>query len=158
MGKDRPTQTVRSVSLEMIDAERNRLEHATSGVRSEIVIHIDYLRKRLKRIEGDIDGAVRRSEVWRDKEQLMDSVPGVGRLGFDLRCLHLLALPFQVASSIFMPHGQLGSPVSIHFRGESHRISTTGANDLEQPRTLLPPPALVDSRVWIRPEVHEQRV
>jgi transposase len=78
MGKDRPTQTARSVSLEMIDAERNRLEHATSGVRHEIVIHIDYLRKQLKRIEGDIDGAVRRSEVWRDKEQLMDSVPGVG--------------------------------------------------------------------------------
>jgi hypothetical protein len=42
MGKDRPTQTVRPESLEMIDAERNRLEHATSGVRHEIVIHIDY--------------------------------------------------------------------------------------------------------------------
>jgi hypothetical protein len=54
--------------LEMIDAERNRLEHATSGVRHEIVSHIDYLRKRLKRIERDIDEAVRRSEVWRHKE------------------------------------------------------------------------------------------
>ena len=76
--------------LEMIDAERNRLEHATGGVRYEIVSHIDYLRKRLKRIERDIDGAVRRSEVWRHKEQLMDSVPGVGPT---LRAIVLAWLP-----------------------------------------------------------------
>ena len=48
--------------LEMIDAERNRLEHASSVVRREIARHVDYLRKRLKRIERDIDGAVRSSE------------------------------------------------------------------------------------------------
>ncbi|MBV8452368.1 MAG: IS110 family transposase [Deltaproteobacteria bacterium] len=64
--------------LEMIDAERNRLEHATSAVRREITGHIDYLRKRLKRIEREIDGAVRSSELWRHQNQLMDSVPGVG--------------------------------------------------------------------------------
>jgi len=29
--------------------------------------------------------------------------------------------------------------VLIVLTGDSHRISTTGANDLEQPRTLLPP-------------------
>jgi transposase len=64
--------------LEMIDTERNRLEHASSAVRSEIASHIDYLRKRLKRMERDIDGAVRSSELWRHQAQLMDSVPGVG--------------------------------------------------------------------------------
>jgi len=64
--------------LEMIDTERNRLEHTTSAVRREIASHIDYLRKRLKRIERDIDGAVRGSQLWRHQDQLMDSVPGVG--------------------------------------------------------------------------------
>jgi transposase len=64
--------------LEMIDTERNRLEHASSAVRREITSHIDYLRKRLKRIERDIDGAVRGSELWRHQDKLMDSVPGVG--------------------------------------------------------------------------------
>jgi transposase len=63
---------------EMIDAERNRLEHAAGEVRREITSHIDYMRKRLKRIEHDIDRAVRSSELWRHTNELMDSVPGVG--------------------------------------------------------------------------------
>lgn len=45
--------------LAMIDAERNRLEHAAGGVRREIAGHIEYLRKRLKRSDRDIDRAVR---------------------------------------------------------------------------------------------------
>lgn len=64
--------------LEMMESERNRLEHASSAVRRAINSHIDYLRKQLKRIEHDIDGAVRGSELWRHKDELMDSVPGVG--------------------------------------------------------------------------------
>lgn len=64
--------------LEMIDTERNRLEHASALVRREITSHIDYLRKQLKRIEHDIDGVVRGSELWRHQDRLMDSVPGVG--------------------------------------------------------------------------------
>jgi transposase len=64
--------------LEMMETERNRLEHASSAVRRTINSHIDYLRKQLKRIEHDIDGAVRGSELWRHKDELMDSVPGVG--------------------------------------------------------------------------------
>jgi transposase len=76
--------------LEMIDTERNRLEHASSAVQREIASHIDYLRKRLKRIERDIDGAVRSSELWRRQAQLMDSVPGVGPI---LRASALAWLP-----------------------------------------------------------------
>lgn len=64
--------------LEMIDAERNRLEHASAAVRREITSHIDYLRKRLKRIDRDIDGAVRGSAMWRHQNELLDTVPGVG--------------------------------------------------------------------------------
>jgi transposase len=76
--------------LEMIGTEHNRLEHASSAVRREITGHIDYLRKRLKRIERDIDGAVRGSELWRHQDQLMDSVPGVGPV---LRASALAWLP-----------------------------------------------------------------
>jgi len=80
----------RMVLLGMIDAERSRLEHASSAVQREITGHIDYLRKRLKRIERDIDGAVRASELWRHKDKLMDSVPGVGPI---LRASALAWLP-----------------------------------------------------------------
>ena len=64
--------------IEMIESERNRLEHASSAVARAINSHIDYLRKQLKSIEHDIDGAVRGSELWRHKDELMDSIPGVG--------------------------------------------------------------------------------
>jgi transposase len=64
--------------LEMIGTERNRLEHASSLLQRTINSHIEYLRKELKSVEHDIDGAVRGSELWRHKDELMDSVPGVG--------------------------------------------------------------------------------
>jgi transposase len=64
--------------LEMLESERNRLEHASSTVGHTINRHIDYLRKQLKRLERDIDGAVRGSALWRHQAELMDSVPGVG--------------------------------------------------------------------------------
>jgi len=63
---------------EMIDAEHNRLEHASGAVRREIASHIDYMRKQLKRIDRDIDGAVRGSALWRHQNELLDTVPGVG--------------------------------------------------------------------------------
>lgn len=64
--------------LEMLEGERHRLEHASSAVRRAINSHIDYLRKQLKRIEHDIDGAVRGSALWQHQNELLDSVPGVG--------------------------------------------------------------------------------
>jgi transposase len=64
--------------LDMLGAEQNRLEHAPKRLHQEIRGHIDYLRKRLKHLDRDIDGAVRGSEPWRRKDELLDSVPGVG--------------------------------------------------------------------------------
>ena len=76
--------------LEMIVAEENRLEHAPRRLQREIRGHIDYLRKRLKHLDRDIDGAVRGSELWRQKDDLLDSVPGVGPV---LRAALLAWLP-----------------------------------------------------------------
>ena len=64
--------------LDMIVAEQNRLEHAPKRLQREIRGHIGYLRKRLKHLDRDIDSAVRGSELWRQKDELLDSVPGVG--------------------------------------------------------------------------------
>jgi transposase len=75
---------------EMMEAECNRLEHASAAVRREITSHIDYLRKRLKRIDRDIDGAVRNSTLWRHQNELLASVPGVGPV---LRSTMLAWLP-----------------------------------------------------------------
>jgi transposase len=72
--------------IDMLVAEQHRLEHATRRLRRELNGHIDYLRKRLKRLDHDLDEAVRNSELFRAKNLLMTSVPGVGRVLSVARC------------------------------------------------------------------------
>lgn len=64
--------------LEMLVAERNRLRLASKATRHEIAGHVDYSLKRLKRVDRDLDQAVRNSPLWREKGALLQSVPGVG--------------------------------------------------------------------------------
>lgn len=64
--------------LEMIGAESNRLDQAKGAVKRDLQEHIDWLKKRLKGIDGDLDRAVRQSPAWREKEDLLRSVPGIG--------------------------------------------------------------------------------
>jgi transposase len=66
--------------IEMLLAERNRLRLASPATRPEIAGHVDYLLKRIKQIDRDLDQAVRNSPLWRKKGELLTSVPGVGRV------------------------------------------------------------------------------
>ena len=66
--------------IEMLIAERNRLRLASPATRPEIAGHVDYLLKRIKQIDRDLDQAVRNSPLWRKKGELLTSVPGVGRV------------------------------------------------------------------------------
>jgi transposase len=73
--------------LEMLTAERNRYGSASKSLRREITPHISWLEKRLDRLDRELDQAVRKSPLWREKEDLLRSVPGVGKV----LCLNLLA-------------------------------------------------------------------
>jgi len=64
--------------LEMVQAERNRLEHARGPVRKDLTEHIRYLQKRLVRVDADLEQRIRESPFWRAKEDLLRSVPGIG--------------------------------------------------------------------------------
>jgi transposase len=64
--------------LEMLVAERNRRQAADRALHERIDAHLRWLENALAEIEGDLDGAVRDSPVWRAKEELLRSVPGVG--------------------------------------------------------------------------------
>jgi len=69
----------RSQLVEMLTAEGQRQSHATDiRVRKSIKRHIALLTKELAELEGDIDGLVRASAVWREKEDLLLTFPGVG--------------------------------------------------------------------------------
>ena len=64
--------------LEMLTAERNRLEHTVPAVRRDLVQHIRWLERRLRDVDHDLDRTVQSSPVWRAKENLLRSLPGVG--------------------------------------------------------------------------------
>jgi transposase len=64
--------------LGMLVAERNRRHAADPALHGRIDAHLRWLEQALAEIEGDLDGAVRDSPVWRAKEELIRSVPGVG--------------------------------------------------------------------------------
>ena len=64
--------------LGMLVAERNRRQAADPALHARIDAHLRWLEQALAEIEGDLDGAVRDSPLWRAKEELLRSVPGVG--------------------------------------------------------------------------------
>ena len=64
--------------LEMTQAERNRLEHARGAVKKDLLEHIRYLEKRLNRVDEDLEERIQASPLWKAKEDLLRSVPGVG--------------------------------------------------------------------------------
>ncbi len=66
--------------IEMMVAERHREKRATNvRVRKSLVRHIAVLEKELNAIDQDINMLVRGSAVWRAKEDLLASVPGIGQ-------------------------------------------------------------------------------
>ena len=65
--------------VEMLVSEQNRLRLCTSKkTRKDIQKHVDWLKKRVASHDGDIGRSVRSSSIWREKDDLLQSVPGVG--------------------------------------------------------------------------------
>lgn len=73
--------------VEMITAERNRLDRAPKLLHKEISAHIRWLEGRLKDRDRDLDRMLRSSPLWREREDLLRAVPGVG----PVLCATLLA-------------------------------------------------------------------
>jgi transposase len=64
--------------VEMLTSEKNRLSMSRRTSASDIRAHIRWLEKRLKKIDQDLNNAIKRSPVWRENDELLQSVPGVG--------------------------------------------------------------------------------
>lgn len=62
----------------MISAERQRERRAPSRVVKSIRRLVKALEKELASLDQDLDDSVRGSPAWREKEELLTSVPGIG--------------------------------------------------------------------------------
>lgn len=67
--------------VDMITAEGNRLGQATDrDIRTQIQRHINWLQRELKQVDTDLGAAIRATPIWRAKDDLLRSAPGVGRV------------------------------------------------------------------------------
>ena len=64
--------------MEILVAEKNRLSRAASEVRPRIQAHIDWLKQEVDDMDADLRQRIEHSPVWREKDDLLRSVPGVG--------------------------------------------------------------------------------
>ncbi len=79
--------------MTMLVAEKNRLGAAISAVRPRIEAHITWLEQELKDLDRGLRQTLRQSPVWREKDDLLRTVPGVGEqlshpLGLSDRARH----------------------------------------------------------------------
>ena len=70
--------TRRRQLLEMLTAEKNRLCPAPKALSKSIQQHIDWLNQSLAAVDRDLEDTLRQSPLWREKDDLLRSVPGVG--------------------------------------------------------------------------------
>jgi transposase len=65
--------------VEMRAAEQNRLGSTTAAsVRKSLQAHIDWLSRQLDKVEKELSQAIEASPVWRAKDDLLQSIKGIG--------------------------------------------------------------------------------
>ncbi len=64
--------------IEMLTAEKNRLRLTARALQKRVQAHITWLETELERFNTDLTTTMQKSPVWREKEDVLRSVPGVG--------------------------------------------------------------------------------
>lgn len=69
--------------IQMLVAEKSRLLQAQGGsrqaLRKKIKSHIRFLEREIELIDSDLDDALKKSSLWKEKDDLLQSVPGIGK-------------------------------------------------------------------------------
>ena len=74
--------------VEMHTAEENRLGVAPQAVEGDLREHLQFLERRIKRSDDELQKRLRQTQLWQRRDQVLRSVPGVG----PVTSLTLLAL------------------------------------------------------------------
>jgi transposase len=64
--------------VEIRVGERNRLHQAVPVVRTSIEEHIAWLSARIDEVDAELQERIQNSDVWREKDRVLQSAPGVG--------------------------------------------------------------------------------
>jgi transposase len=72
--------TRRRQLVDMLIAERFRLQQSRPSVRQQIEKHVHWLERQLHDCDRDLDKAITHSPIWKARDNLLQSVPGVGKV------------------------------------------------------------------------------
>jgi transposase len=64
--------------VDMLVAEKNRLDRAHPAARQDVREHIEWLQQRLKRADRELHQLIKQSPQWSHRDACYQSVPGVG--------------------------------------------------------------------------------
>lgn len=70
--------TRRRQIIEMLTAEKNRLHSARFSMKERIETHLLWLESELRGLDNEITKFIHQSPIWKEKDKLLRSVPGVG--------------------------------------------------------------------------------
>jgi transposase len=85
--------------IAMRTAEQNRLGSASRRLYADIEAHITWLNARIVTLDDALDTALRASPVWREREDLLRSVPGIGPV-----CARTLVLDLPELGTLSRQH------------------------------------------------------
>ena len=70
--------TRRRQLIEMLVAEQNRMQRAPRPIQRQIQVHLTWLKKQLVALDEDLTHRIQSTPIWREQEDLLRRVPGIG--------------------------------------------------------------------------------
>lgn len=72
--------TRRRQLVDMLTVEKNRLVTVRPALKSDIEDHLTWLKAKLAKLDEEIDQFIQSTPLWKEKDGLLRSVPGVGKV------------------------------------------------------------------------------
>ena len=66
--------------VEMMVAEKNRLHTCHPNLTAEIKEHLEWMEQRLRALEDEIQKRIQKTDIWHEKDDLLQTVPGIGKI------------------------------------------------------------------------------
>jgi transposase len=64
--------------MDMMSAEQSRLNTSPARIRDSIEYHLTWLRQQVASLDDDLDGMLKASPLWLERDAILQSTPGVG--------------------------------------------------------------------------------
>ena len=72
--------TRRRQIVDMLTVEKNRLHTVRAALRADIEEHLAWLQEKLAKLDAEIDQFIQATPLWQDKDAILQSAPGIGRI------------------------------------------------------------------------------